>query len=113
MTIPVILWTRNFLPDAIKGTKLYDPANNASEARIREYLRNCWKEKIWVLIGYTNPYCRKDLGKVKLPVLSLYNSNTREVVIAFNILFMPLAIEPHFYCFFSAIGIIVHFLQMN
>lgn len=34
-----------FLPDSIAGTKLYDPGNNASEARIREYLRNCWKEK--------------------------------------------------------------------
>ena len=29
----------------ISGTKLYDPANNAAEARIREYLKNCWKEK--------------------------------------------------------------------
>ncbi len=34
-----------FLPDAVAGTKLYDPGNNAAEARIREYLRNCWKEK--------------------------------------------------------------------
>ncbi|GAA4459746.1 replication-associated recombination protein A [Nemorincola caseinilytica] len=36
---------QEFLPDAVKGTKLYDPGNNASEARIREYLRHCWKEK--------------------------------------------------------------------
>ncbi len=36
---------QEFLPDAIKGTKLYDPGNNAAEARMREYLRNCWKEK--------------------------------------------------------------------
>lgn len=34
-----------FLPDAISGVKLYDPGDNAAEARIREYLRNCWKEK--------------------------------------------------------------------
>ncbi|OSZ78244.1 AAA family ATPase [Chitinophagaceae bacterium IBVUCB1] len=34
-----------FLPDSIAGTKLYDPGNNAAEVRIREYLRNCWKEK--------------------------------------------------------------------
>ena len=34
-----------FLPEKISGTKLYDPANNAAEARLREYLRNCWKEK--------------------------------------------------------------------
>lgn len=36
---------QEFLPDAIAGTKLYDPANNPSEARLREYLRNCWREK--------------------------------------------------------------------
>ncbi len=36
---------QEFLPDAIAGTKLYDPGNNAAEARHREYLRNCWKEK--------------------------------------------------------------------
>ena len=34
-----------FLPDGISGVKLYDPGDNAAEARIREYLRNCWKEK--------------------------------------------------------------------
>ncbi|PZF70936.1 replication-associated recombination protein A [Taibaiella soli] len=36
---------QEFLPDAISGTKLYDPGNNASEARLRDYLRHCWKEK--------------------------------------------------------------------
>jgi len=36
---------QEFLPEKIAGTKLYDPANNASEARIKEYLRNCWKDK--------------------------------------------------------------------
>lgn len=36
---------QEFLPDAIAGTKLYDPGNNASEARLRDYLRHCWKEK--------------------------------------------------------------------
>ncbi len=36
---------QEFMPDAIKGAKLYDPGNNASEARLREYLRQCWKEK--------------------------------------------------------------------
>lgn len=34
-----------FLPDGVAGVKLYDPGDNAAEARIREYLRNCWKEK--------------------------------------------------------------------
>lgn len=36
---------QEFLPEAISGTKLYDPGDNASEARLREYLRSCWKEK--------------------------------------------------------------------
>jgi putative ATPase len=36
---------QEFLPEKISGTKLYDPANSASEARIKEYLRNCWKDK--------------------------------------------------------------------
>jgi len=36
---------QEFLPEKISGTKLYDPGNNASEARLRDYLRNCWKEK--------------------------------------------------------------------
>lgn len=36
---------QEFLPDKVAGTKLYDPGNNAAEARLRDYLRNCWKEK--------------------------------------------------------------------
>lgn len=36
---------QEFLPDEIKGTKLYDPAQNAAEDRLRDYLRWCWKEK--------------------------------------------------------------------
>jgi putative ATPase len=36
---------QEFLPDKIAGTKLYDPGNNATEARLRDYLRNCWKDK--------------------------------------------------------------------
>jgi len=36
---------QEFLPEQIAGTRLYDPGDNASEQRIREYLRNCWKEK--------------------------------------------------------------------
>jgi len=36
---------QEFLPDQVAGTKLYDPADNAAEAKIRDYLRNCWKEK--------------------------------------------------------------------
>ena len=34
-----------FLPEAISGTKLFDPSNNSSEQRIREGLRKNWKEK--------------------------------------------------------------------
>jgi len=36
---------QEFLPDNIAGSKLYDPAPNPTEQRLREYLRNCWKEK--------------------------------------------------------------------
>lgn len=36
---------QEFLPEKISGTKLYNPGDNATEARLREYLRNCWKEK--------------------------------------------------------------------
>jgi putative ATPase len=36
---------QEFLPDKVAGTKLYDPGSNATEARLREFLRNCWKEK--------------------------------------------------------------------
>ena len=36
---------QEFLPESIAGTRLYEPANNPSEARLREYLKNCWKEK--------------------------------------------------------------------
>ncbi len=36
---------QEFLPDKIAGTKLYDPAHNPTEDRMRAYLRECWKEK--------------------------------------------------------------------
>lgn len=34
-----------FMPDKLAGTKLYDPGNNPSEQRLREYLKFNWKEK--------------------------------------------------------------------
>lgn len=34
-----------FLPDKIKGTKFYEPGNNAREDELRKYLRNLWKDK--------------------------------------------------------------------
>lgn len=34
-----------FLPEEIKGTKFYEPGNNAREEELRKYLRNLWKEK--------------------------------------------------------------------
>lgn len=34
-----------FMPEKIAGTKLYDPGDSAAENRLREYLRNNWKEK--------------------------------------------------------------------
>jgi putative ATPase len=36
---------QEFLPAQITGTTLYNPGDNASEQRIRAYLRQCWKEK--------------------------------------------------------------------
>jgi putative ATPase len=34
-----------FLPDAVSGTKFYEPGNNAREEELRKYLRSLWKEK--------------------------------------------------------------------
>ncbi|HEY3405574.1 MAG TPA: replication-associated recombination protein A [Ohtaekwangia sp.] len=36
---------QEFLPDQIKGSKFYDPGNNAREDELRKYLRALWKEK--------------------------------------------------------------------
>ena len=34
-----------FMPEGLKGVKLYDPGTNAAEDKMRAYLRACWKEK--------------------------------------------------------------------
>jgi len=36
---------QEFLPDAVKGTKLYDPGDNPSENKLREKLKQNWKGK--------------------------------------------------------------------
>ncbi|MBL7718800.1 MAG: replication-associated recombination protein A [Flavipsychrobacter sp.] len=36
---------QEFLPDKIAGSRLYEPGNNASESKQRDYLRHCWKGK--------------------------------------------------------------------
>ncbi len=36
---------QEFLPDEIKGTRLYSPGNNAKENNLRTYLKNLWKDK--------------------------------------------------------------------
>lgn len=36
---------QEFLPDRLKGTKFYNPGNNAREEELRKYLRALWKEK--------------------------------------------------------------------
>ncbi|HTO17433.1 MAG TPA: replication-associated recombination protein A [Edaphocola sp.] len=36
---------QEFLPSQISGTVLYEPGNNTSEEKIRQSLRNLWKEK--------------------------------------------------------------------
>lgn len=35
----------DFLPDAIKGTKIYDPGNNAREHEVKERLKKLWGER--------------------------------------------------------------------
>ncbi|HQF28505.1 MAG TPA: replication-associated recombination protein A [Bacteroidia bacterium] len=34
-----------FLPEAIKGVKFYEPGNNAREAELRKFLKDRWKQK--------------------------------------------------------------------
>lgn len=34
-----------FMPEAIKNTKLYEPGNNARENALRDFLKNRWKDK--------------------------------------------------------------------
>lgn len=34
-----------FMPEGLKGVQLYNPGNNASEEKLRQYLKQCWKEK--------------------------------------------------------------------
>lgn len=36
---------QEFMPEAIEGVRLYEPGDNASEQRQRDYLRACWKDK--------------------------------------------------------------------
>jgi putative ATPase len=36
---------QEFLPDKVKGTKFYEPGNNAREEELRKFLRTLWKEK--------------------------------------------------------------------
>lgn len=36
---------QEYLPDAIGGTKFYDPGNTPREAELRKYLKGLWKEK--------------------------------------------------------------------
>lgn len=36
---------QEFMPDAIRGSQLYDPGDNPAEAKLREKLRQQWKEK--------------------------------------------------------------------
>jgi putative ATPase len=36
---------QDFLPDAIRGTKIYDPGNNARENEAKEKLKKLWGER--------------------------------------------------------------------
>ena len=36
---------QEYMPDEVKGTKLYEPGNNAKEASFRKFLKDIWKNK--------------------------------------------------------------------
>ncbi|MBI9033104.1 MAG: hypothetical protein JEZ03_01405 [Bacteroidales bacterium] len=36
---------QEFMPDAVKGTKIYDPGDNPREKDIRSRLKALWKKK--------------------------------------------------------------------
>jgi putative ATPase len=36
---------QEFLPDELKGTRIYNPGNNSKENSFRNYLKNLWKDK--------------------------------------------------------------------
>ncbi|MDF3077784.1 MAG: replication-associated recombination protein [Sphingobacteriaceae bacterium] len=36
---------QEFFPEQLSGSKLYNPGNNAAEAKLREYLKKMWQEK--------------------------------------------------------------------
>jgi putative ATPase len=36
---------QEYLPDEIRGAKLYDPGKNPREDELRKYLKALWKEK--------------------------------------------------------------------
>tara|TARA_B110000285_G_C14506446_1_gene330427 strand:- start:210 stop:482 length:273 start_codon:yes stop_codon:yes gene_type:complete len=36
---------QEYMPDEVKGTKFYEPGNNAKEASFRKFLKEIWKNK--------------------------------------------------------------------
>ncbi len=36
---------QEYMPDEIRGTKLYDPGSNQGENKLRQYLKNMWQDK--------------------------------------------------------------------
>jgi putative ATPase len=36
---------QEYLPDALAGTKFYDPGKNAREEELRKFLKSLWKDK--------------------------------------------------------------------
>jgi putative ATPase len=36
---------QEFLPEAVSGTKLYDPGHNSAEEKLRQSLRDKWRKK--------------------------------------------------------------------
>ena len=36
---------QEYMPDEVKGAKLYEPGNNTKEASFRKFLKEIWKDK--------------------------------------------------------------------
>ena len=64
-----------FLPEELKGTKLYEPGDNDVEKRFREFLKKNWKEKYgyWKInskislerVAYYNAFFENAKGKIR------------------------------------------------
>lgn len=50
--------SQEFLPESISGKKFFEPGNNKRENELRNYLKNCWKEKYkYIILLIINLFC--------------------------------------------------------